>query len=109
MSDIKTPRWETAVLFLSFLALWAWWMARQSQGRLEGGLTEHPLTPVWNGLLVASLVALIAVFIRRIRRVQSALSENLQSSRAPFGGIPAEVQPARKHGGGKHEPQSRKR
>ena len=95
MRDTKTPRWETAVMFLSFLALWAWWLARQAQGRLAGGLTEHPLSLAWNGLLLVSLAVLVVVFVRRMSRVQTALRENLQQARSPLG-----VPPDRSHSGG---------
>ena len=62
------PRWETAVIGGSFLLLWAWWLARQAA--LRAGEAQ-PLW--WQGILVFSLLALLFVLGRRIRRAVRAL------------------------------------
>ncbi len=63
-------RLETAILVISFLLLWAWFLVRQSVYRAGG------VPSIWLSLpLVFILGALAWVFIRRLRRVVRAMRE----------------------------------
>lgn len=69
----STPRWETAVMAGSFLLIWAYFLARQ-------GSAGMPLHFAWNGALALAVVALIAIFVRRLKRTL-ALLKNSDSAR----------------------------
>jgi type VI protein secretion system component VasK len=63
-------RFETAILVISFLLLWAWFLMRQSVYRAGGQPS------LWLSLpLVFILGALAWVFVRRLRRVVRAMKE----------------------------------
>ena len=63
-------RLETAILVISFLLLWAWFLMRQSVYRAGGQPS------IWLSLpLVFIFAALAWVFVRRLRRVVRAMRE----------------------------------
>ncbi len=63
-----SPRWETAVLILSFAAIWVWWLARQSAYKAK---VDFPMA--WNGILLITVGLLVWVFVRRLRRTLAAI------------------------------------
>lgn len=66
----KPSRLETLILAISFLLLWAWYLMRQSVYRAGGQPS------MWISLpLVFIFAALAWVFVRRLRRVVSAMKE----------------------------------
>jgi len=67
----RAPLWETVVMVASFGLLWAWFLARQST--LKAGTT---LSPLWSLILVATLLTLVVIMVRRLKRVKRALEEN---------------------------------
>lgn len=72
-------RLETVILLVSFLLLWAWFLARQSVYRTGGQPS------MWLSLpLVLLFAALVWVFTRRLRRVIRAMKEQkIGIGRAP--------------------------
>jgi hypothetical protein len=64
----STPRWETAVMLGSFLLIWAYFLARHAA--LKGG---DPLHLAWNVALILAVVALVVVFIKRLKRTLDLL------------------------------------
>jgi cytochrome bd-type quinol oxidase subunit 2 len=71
MKDSKgVPKWETAVLFFSFVLIWAWFLARQSALR-----NEESLHRAWTAALLLAVVALVVIFVRRTKRTLAALRE----------------------------------
>lgn len=81
-SEERMPVWETVVMVASFGLLWAWFLARQST--LKAGTA---LSPLWQMVLVASLVTLVVIMVRRLKRVKRALQEN-DPRRAGMRGYP---------------------
>ena len=81
-ADERMPIWETVVMVASFGLLWAWFLARQST--LKAGTT---LSPLWQIVLVASLLSLVVIMVRRLKRVKRALEEN-DPRRAGMRGYP---------------------
>jgi hypothetical protein len=68
---MKTPRknsWETSVIAISFIAVWIYFAARIWAGR-----NEITISPAWQLLLLPSLILLIVIFARRLRRVLGSL------------------------------------
>jgi len=65
------PRWETAVLVVSFLLLWAWLLARGAA--LKSGA---PMPFWWTPVQILALLALVTIFVRRTRRTVRAIREN---------------------------------
>ena len=78
----RMPVWETVVMVASFGLLWAWFLARQST--LKAGTT---LSPLWTLVLGASLLTLVVIMVRRLKRVKRALEEN-DPRRAGMHGYP---------------------
>ncbi len=70
------PLWETIVMALSFVLLWAWFLARQAALRAP----STTMWPGWTALQIAAVVVLVIVMVRRMSRVRRALRE---SSRLP--------------------------
>lgn len=72
-------RLETVILAVSFLLLWAWYLARQGVYRAGGQPS------IWLSLpLVFLFAALVWVFTRRLRRVVRAMKEQkIGIGRAP--------------------------
>lgn len=66
----QVPKWETAVLFFSFVLIWGWFVARQAA--LRNGESLH--TAWWAAMLLA-IAALIVVLVRRLKRTLAALRE----------------------------------
>ncbi len=64
------PRWETWAMALSFVALWAWFMAYLSASRPGGSLSAW-----WQVPLAVSLAVLIWIFVRRMKRALAGLKE----------------------------------
>jgi len=63
-------RLETAILVVSFLLLWAWWLERQAIYRAG----NQP--SLWTSAPLVLLVAALAwVFARRLKRVVAAMKE----------------------------------
>lgn len=69
-SSSPVPRWETAVLVLSFVLLWGWFFARQSATN-----SGAALQPAWNAALLLAVVALVVVLVRRFKRTLAGLRE----------------------------------
>ena len=65
------PRWETAVMVLSFGALWCWWLVLQRAHR-----NHTPLPAIWFLVLALLVAALAYIFVRRSARVLAGLKEN---------------------------------
>ena len=66
----RVPRWETWTMALSFVALWAWFLARQNA--LRAG---QPLSSWWQIALGVSLGLLVWIFVRRLRRALAGLKQ----------------------------------
>ena len=66
-----TPWWETAVMVVSFVALWGWWLVLQALHR-----ADRPIPPLWFTLLALLVAALVTIFVRRSARVLAALKAN---------------------------------
>ena len=64
------PKWETAVLFGSFVLIWGWFLARQAASK--SGASLHA---AWWAAMILAIVALIVVLVRRLKRTLSALGE----------------------------------
>ncbi len=64
------PRWETYAMGISFVVLWVWFVARQSA--LKAGQTPSQL---WQIPLVVSVIVLVWIFVRRMKRALSGLKE----------------------------------
>jgi heme exporter protein D len=78
MKEKKTPWWETAVLVASFILVWAWFLTRGTKSAM-----------VWNAVLLLAVVALVVVFVRRVRRTVAALrdqSSNFKDEPQSHGG-----------------------
>ncbi|RYX81495.1 hypothetical protein EON83_23755 [bacterium] len=66
----KPSAWETAVLAGSFLAVWGWYLSRQSI--YKAGLQPS----IWHSAPLVIVVLLLGwVFVRRLRRVVTAMRE----------------------------------
>ena len=65
------PLWETVVMALSFVLLWAWFLARQAALRAP----TTTMWPGWTALQILAIVALVIVMVRRMARVRRALRE----------------------------------
>jgi hypothetical protein len=63
-----TPRWETAILIFSFIAIWIWWLARQNAYKAQ---TDFHMA--WNGVLLVTIGLLVWVFVRRLKRTLTAM------------------------------------
>ena len=55
---------------LSFVALWAWFLAYQNAAR-----AGEPLSQWWQVPLIISVVLLVWVFVRRMKRALAGLKE----------------------------------
>ena len=64
----SVPRWETATMVLSFVALWAWFLARQNAARAGDSLSFW-----WHVPLGVSLALLIWIFVRRTKRAMQGI------------------------------------
>ncbi|MDQ3812784.1 MAG: hypothetical protein M3347_02400 [Armatimonadota bacterium] len=67
-SKRNNPLWETAVMFVSFLLLWAWFLTHKMVAQPPSGRTWV----IWQLLLIIALTLLIAITVRRVRRLQQA-------------------------------------
>ena len=76
----SAPRWETWTLALSFVVLWAWFLARIVAGR--AGQTPAQW---WQIPLFVSLGLLIWIFVRRMKRALTGLKEIHPARRGPTG------------------------
>lgn len=65
------PRWETFVMFVSFALLWAWLLSRISLRQAP----NEPIGPFWMAIQIVAIIALLAIFVRRLARVRSAIKE----------------------------------
>ena len=70
MNSSRTPRWETAIMALSFVLIWLWWLARTSAQRRGGQLDE-----AWQIALGAAVILLVVVMVRRVLRLREALRD----------------------------------
>ncbi len=71
-SKPENPSWlETAILAISFVLMWVWYLARQSVYRAGGVPSSW-----WHLILVGVFVALLWVFVRRVKRVTQAMKDN---------------------------------
>lgn len=64
------PRWETYAMALSFVALWVWFLARQAAFRAG----QMP-SVLWQIPLIVSVIVLVWIFVRRMKRALSGLKE----------------------------------
>ena len=62
------PRWETWTMALSFVALWAWFLAYQNAAR-----AGESLSYLWQIPLFVSLALLLWIFVRRLKRALAAI------------------------------------
>jgi cytochrome bd-type quinol oxidase subunit 2 len=62
------PRWETAILILSFVAIWVWWLVRQNAYKTQ---SDFPIA--WNAILLVTIGLLVWVFVRRLKRTLAAM------------------------------------
>lgn len=62
------PRWETWTMALSFVALWAWFLAHQNAAR-----AGEPLALAWQIPLLVSVALLIWIFVRRTKRAMQGI------------------------------------
>jgi hypothetical protein len=69
-SSSSVPRWETAVMALSFVLLWVWFLARQSA--IRNGESMHV---AWNAAMLLAVVALVVILVRRFKRTLEGLRE----------------------------------
>ena len=67
---VGNPRWETAIMALSFVAIWVWWLARQNAYK-----TQTEFSGAWNLFLLAVVGLLVWVFVRRLARTMAAIRE----------------------------------
>lgn len=67
---IGNPRWETAVLLLSFMLLWVWWLARHAAQKAGSDLAVG-----WQVVMVGAVAVLLFVFIRRTKRAVGAMRD----------------------------------
>jgi hypothetical protein len=67
------PRWETLAIFFAIAALWPW---------LLRGPLNLPDWLTW-GLLAAALALMIAVFVRRARRMARLGDEPPEAPKSP--------------------------
>ena len=79
----KTPLWETLAMVGSFVLLWAWFLAHQSALK-----ANVPLALAWNIALGISLLVMIWITVRRMRRFKRALDETAKNSRRGVPGMP---------------------
>lgn len=75
------PLWETVVMALSFVLLWAWFLARQATLQTPGA----KLWPGWTALQIAAVIVLVVVLVRRMARVRRALREGSRLPSQIFG------------------------
>ncbi|MDF2439627.1 MAG: hypothetical protein JWN98_611 [Abditibacteriota bacterium] len=83
----RMPLWETIIMVASFGLLWAWFLARQNSLRSAVTTPESAMSPLWQIVLVGSLLALVVIMVRRLKRVKRALEEN-DPRRAGMHGYP---------------------
>ena len=62
------PRWETWTMALSFVALWAWFLAYQNAARAGESLSLG-----WQIPLFVSVGLLIWIFVRRLKRAMAGI------------------------------------
>lgn len=77
-SKTGAPRWEKMTMIVSFLGVWAWFVARQIA--LNKG---QAFSVLWQIPLVLCLGLLIWIFVRRTRRAVAGLKENHPARRGP--------------------------
>ncbi len=66
----SVPKWETAVLFGSFVLIWVWFLARQAALR-----NDQSLHGAWHLGLLLVVGALVWVLVRRLKRTLAALRD----------------------------------
>lgn len=74
-NENKSAIWETLTMIVSFVLLWAWFLAYKVTPR-------GTLAPYWKVLLGLSIAALVLVLVRRMKRVSQAFKDN--ASRPPM-------------------------
>jgi hypothetical protein len=67
--------WETLTMIASFVLLWVWFLSSRSGG----------VSPAIHGLLAVALIALVVIFVRRLKRVREALNETQKPPGSPPG------------------------
>jgi hypothetical protein len=70
---MKTEKysWETIGIAISFIAVWIYFLIRIWAGR-----AEIELSPFWQLLLLPALIAMLVIFVRRMKRVVNAIRGN---------------------------------
>ncbi|HUU69195.1 MAG TPA: hypothetical protein VM186_06705 [Planctomycetota bacterium] len=88
----KTPAWETVAVFAAILSLWPavlrYWATNSetiTPDTLPLAGTMHWESPLWDLLLVAALLVMAAIAVRRVRRLKSAQDDD--SAHKPGGPI----------------------
>jgi len=79
----KTPAWETVAIFAAIAALWPavfrFWASNSETMTLETlplAGTMHWESPVWDVLMVAALIVMAVIAVRRLRRLKSAQDDD---------------------------------
>lgn len=75
-NENKSAIWETLTMIVSFVLLWAWFLAYKATP------PRATLAPYWKVLLGLSIAALLLVLVRRMKRVSQAFKDN--ASRPPL-------------------------
>ncbi len=79
-TSTATPLWETIVMAGSFFLLWAWFGAHQAAQKAHQNIALG-----WHLVLGASLIALVIIMVRRMKRVKIALDEGHRMARGMHG------------------------
>lgn len=61
-------------MIASFVLLWVWFFANRSGN----------VSPFIHALLAISMIALVAIFVRRLKRVRDAMNETQKPTGLPF-------------------------
>ena len=78
-NENKSSIWETLTMIVSFVLLWAWFLAsKATPPRAE-------MAPYWKVLLGLSIAALVLVLVRRMKRVSQAFKDNATRASMPPG------------------------
>jgi len=79
----KTPAWETVAIFAAIFSLWPavlrFWASNSETMTLETlplAGTMHWESAVWDVLIVAALLVMGAIAVRRVRRLKSAQDDD---------------------------------
>ncbi len=75
-NENKSAIWETLTMIVSFVLLWAWFLASKATP------PHTEMAPYWKVLLGLSIAALVLVLVRRMKRVSQAFKDN--ATRAPM-------------------------